>query len=569
MFESDNKVAFMDSSIVILENALLLNDLSRREQFTFESKESRAVLQADITDLGINASVKAYEMSNDPDYLQKAFFFMEKNKGNILLDRIFELKARSFSGIPETLLENESRIRGELALYKNRLLSATDRDSNLNAIKRRYEDKLMEYINLVSEIENKYQDYYRLKYESVSVTAEQIRKLIPSRDKMIIQYYVGEDNIYFTALTRKKIIIKSTSRDRNLDKNLIGLLNQMNNKQINEVENDSTLLRDFIKYSRYLYEHLLAPVLNDVNGRVKEITIVPDGILCYLPFEILLTQDPAKTHMDFSALPYLLKDLRVSYDHSSSLIFNINDNNRKNKKQYLGFAPEYTTTDNLGRLSANRDEIEACRRIWKGTSFIGKQATETEFLSSASVYNIVHLAAHTVLNDEDPQGSCLVFTGGGNEMNDGRLYIHELYNMNLNTQLLILSACETGTGHIKRGEGIISLARAFRFAGCHNILMSLWKVNDRTAMEMMVLFNRNLKKGLTKDKALQYAKLKYIQGDRNLHPSFWASMILIGDQKQVSKRLSYKEILFVLPILFIFIFIIRKKLKLTLRNYTI
>lgn len=558
-FQSAEQTEYLDSCINVLENALFLNDISRREQFSTESKESRALLQADITDLGINASVLAFEKSHNPGYLQKAYFFMEKNKGNILLDRIYETKARSFSGIPDSLLDGEFRLRKEVSLYKDRLLSVPPEDTNFAEITRKYQDKQMEYINLISGIEKNYNKYYMLKYESASITAEEVKQLIPSSGRMILQYYVGSDKIYIAAITRKKIIIKSTPRNENLDKNLIGLINQINNKEITEIENDSSIYLDFIRYSRYLYTHLLDPVLTGIQSGIKEITIIPDGFLSYLPFEILLTKDPDEKIPDYSLLPYLIKNYRITYDHSASLIFSTDKNHKKIKRKYLGFAPEYASMVNLSRLTSNRDEIEACRKIWRGNSYIGDQATEMNFRSSSSGYSIVHLAAHTVLNDENPQASCLVFTGSDAVGGEGMLYIHELYNLDLHAQLMILSACETGIGQIKRGEGIISLARAFRYAGCHNILMSLWKVNDKTTKEIMVLFNKNLRKGMPKDKALQHAKLKYLQGSHNLHPAFWASMILIGDQKPIAGGIGYKVILPAF-ILLIVVFLFRKKL---------
>jgi CHAT domain-containing protein len=105
--------------------------------------------------------------------------------------------------------------------------------------------------------------------------------------------------------------------------------------------------------------------------------------------------------------------------------------------------------------------------------------------------------------------------------------------MNILARLAILSGCETGIGHIKKGEGILSLARAFKFAGCPNIIMSLWKVNDKTTKEIMVAFNKYLKKGMEKDRALQLAKINYLKGSKNLHPVFWSSFVLIGNEDPI------------------------------------
>ena len=98
--------------------------------------------------------------------------------------------------------------------------------------------------------------------------------------------------------------------------------------------------------------------------------------------------------------------------------------------------------------------------------------------------------------------------------------------------LAVLSACETGGGRYTRGEGIVSLGKAFRYAGCENIVMSLWKVNDRTTADIMKLFFQNLGAGMGKDEALRQAKLSFLNDAENryfAHPNYWSAFILSGD----------------------------------------
>ena len=144
---------------------------------------------------------------------------------------------------------------------------------------------------------------------------------------------------------------------------------------------------------------------------------------------------------------------------------------------------------------------------------------------------------HGFVNNDDPSFSAMIFTpddslkGLGYD-HDGLLYLHELYNLPLIADLAVLSACETGGGKYTRGEGIVSLGKAFRYAGCENIVMSLWKVNDRTTAQLMQIFFRHLSVGMNKDEALRQAKLSFLSDPKNrhfTHPYYWSGFILSGD----------------------------------------
>jgi CHAT domain-containing protein len=161
---------------------------------------------------------------------------------------------------------------------------------------------------------------------------------------------------------------------------------------------------------------------------------------------------------------------------------------------------------------------------------------------------------HALIDDENPMYSRLVFTQGIDTLEDGNLHTFELYNMKLNHDLAVLSACNTGYGKLQKGEGIMSLARAFSYAGVPSVVTSQWQVNDQSSFELMDLFYEYLTKGLSKDEALQKAKIDYLQNTNGLtaHPYFWATHILIGDttpiQSSKSNALYYVLILGVMAL---------------------
>jgi CHAT domain-containing protein len=169
---------------------------------------------------------------------------------------------------------------------------------------------------------------------------------------------------------------------------------------------------------------------------------------------------------------------------------------------------------------------------------------------------------HALTNDTDPLYSQLVFTQNpADTVEDNSLHAYELYNMRLDANLAVLSACNTGAGKLVRGEGIMSLSRAFKFAGCPNILMSLWSVNDASAKDIVVDFHQNLKNGKGKATALQAAQLHFLgsANEANTHPFFWATFVPVGDDEPVGdSNFPWWTLLILLPLAF---WVVKKRLS--------
>jgi CHAT domain-containing protein len=164
--------------------------------------------------------------------------------------------------------------------------------------------------------------------------------------------------------------------------------------------------------------------------------------------------------------------------------------------------------------------------------YLRDEATEENVKNSAAVGGSrrIHFATHGAISDERPQYSGLMLTLSESGKEDGLLQVYEIFNLKLNAELVVLSACETGLGKELRGEGVLGLARAFMYAGATSIVASLWRVADRSTADLMIGFYRELDRGAHKAEALRRAKLELIRGGRYGHPYYWASFILIGEQ---------------------------------------
>jgi len=273
--------------------------------------------------------------------------------------------------------------------------------------------------------------------------------------------------------------------------------------------------------------------------------------------------------MPLSTYPYLLKDYDIGYAYSATLYFRENQQQQRDSKNdgYISFAPSYegsteesiTLRSSLGRfrdafvpLSWNQEEASYLGKYLKGNSLIGEVATERAFKEQASNAKILHLAMHAFVDDEEPMNSKLAFYQDQDSIEDGFLHTFELFNMDLNADLAVLSACETGYGKLVKGEGIMSLARGFSYAGIPSVVMSHWQVDDQSTNQLMRYFYQYLSEGNNKSRSLKQAKLKYIKEalPGKKHPFFWGAFVVIGDDSPIaSKEWSWYWILGVIIII--------------------
>jgi CHAT domain-containing protein len=198
--------------------------------------------------------------------------------------------------------------------------------------------------------------------------------------------------------------------------------------------------------------------------------------------------------------------------------------------------PDNQDLSSLLTLPGVREEVRRISRIMESQVYADENANESNFRTYADRYRILHLAMHTLIDDENPMFSRLAFSyPPADTSQDNFLHTYEIYNMKFNASLAVLSSCSSGYGTMQEGEGIQSLARAFAFAGCPSILMTLWEVADLSTVYMMEKFYNHLKGHNPKPVALRKAKLNYLQDADELkaNPFFWSSYVIIGDSSPV------------------------------------
>jgi len=333
--------------------------------------------------------------------------------------------------------------------------------------------------------------------------------------------------------------------------------------------------QDYINYQRIaykLYTILIQPVDNYLEG--KKVIIIPDEELSYLSFEALIQKIIPSDTIEFRHLPYLLKKCPVSYAASSTIFSLIKKGSMPVlNKGVLALAPGSNILTrsflannkalaqhfNTGQeLPGATWEAETILKMMNGKKLIGEEATESEFKKWASSYDILHFATHTMIDDENPLSSMLSFYPYSGSGEDGVLHTYEIYNLELKGELAVLSACSTGNGKLQKGEGVISLARAFTYAGIPSVVMTLWDVEDISTGNIIPSFYNLLGKGYDKDEALRLAKLNYLEKTKpeiETHPAFWSGFVLYGNTQGFRQKIDvrYLILLFLLGGLIIFI----------------
>lgn len=526
-------------------------------------------------DLAFRLLHELYADGNKTEYIYEAFQFAEKGKASVLLSAIKGGDAIKFSNIPTKLQTMEKDLKDRMNGYESLVYDEKNAfDTDLSKITL-WEQKLFnldqQHDSLLLHFEENYPSYYSLKYDNSVSGIDDIRSQM-DEDQLIIEYVLTDSLLFSFVLGKDQLQFKKHKID-SVFFNDLNALRYSNN--IDFAHHGMKEFKAFVYASNRLY-NVLFKDLDDIV-RNKNLIIVPDGKLGYLPFESLVTVLPDFSKIDYRNLSYLLARNPISYTYSSTLLFR-EKNKKSNGKSLLAFAPEYTdVSEDIGfderglnfnssfeNLLYAQQEVSEISKIFKGIVFQGKNANETNFKNNASNFDIIHLAMHTLIDDENPLQSKMIFSPDTSTIDDGFLNTFEIYGLDLKAKMAVLSACNTGSGKINRGEGIMSLARGFIYAGVPSIVMTLWEVEDKSGSSIMTLFYNNLNKGMPIDLALQQAKLNYLSKAPQLrsHPYFWAAYVDIGDTEPIIKSfISRYGIYFYISILVLSFWFMRYRYK--------
>jgi len=496
-----------------------------------------------------------YDLTGESKYLEQSFEFAETSKSFALYSEIKAVEAMQFSDLPEEIKDKESRYMGEIQAYEELLYKEQIKFDPDSSLIESFKDEIFhlkdDYNNLKQEIEQNYVKYYNLKYNPKFVSLKEVQDKLAYRDALI--EYVLSDSLLITyVVDRKGIYVISQEIGPEFESECHEYYEILHNQNFSSGVHEN--YKRYVNLGLKFYNILIKPCLQYTDR--KNFTIVPDGAITYIPFEGLLTQETETEYINYMDLPYLIRDYSIGYSHSSTLLFTERYKTKSPEDKVLAFAPNYInpldnadtamfrqgmdTNEFLFPLVGTIKEVQSINETVPSRVFINEKATETNFKKYASDYNVLHLAMHTIMRDDAPLYSMLAFTNVRDKdtIEDNKLYAYEIYNLKLNAQMTVLSACSSGFGKMQKGEGMMSLARGFIYAGCPSIIMTLWQVTDKSSSELMTSFYKYLKKGKSKQEAMRLAKVDYLEkaDDLTSNPYFWSGFVVLGDGSPIYRK---------------------------------
>ena len=507
-----------------------------------------------IYEIPIKVLMQSYQHKNDDIYLRQVFDIIEHSKATQLLAVLKERRVQEKLGIPDPLIDQEKGLRKQISMYKRLLEQGYLEGFSDEKLEKEYQDILTElqqdYSALLKTLKSDYPKYYQLKHNLETIKLQALQDRL-QKEELLLTYYWGEEQLYAIAIDRTHLYGWTTHTATSF----LSVFDAFNQSiRTAPATGGEDLKQQAVcvqENGLMLYSKLLEPAL-DVMGVKRLITILPDGLLYHLSWYALSTE-AILGDVDFRSIPYLTKKYELRQEYSATLLFEDRPQKRTNYN-YIGYAPAYEGTEiadnrkvdqlymqrlfkeayrsGYQALKYNVPEVISAEQLFaKSKPFLGPAATEGQFKNWADKGTVLHLAMHALTNDDDPALSHLVFSKGGETEEDGILYAHEVYNLNLNADLTILSACNSGYGRLFEGQGVMSLARAFRYAGSKDVVMTLWPSHDQSAHDIIVdFFEAAQAQGLDKPEALQYAMNQHFEKEnmRWMHPFYWAGFSFIG-----------------------------------------
>lgn len=528
-------------------------------------------------------------------FTAEGFRIAEQGRARSLLDVLADGHAVISAGVPPDLIKRRSENLANQQLIGAQLtgvaLAGETPKQSFSELEAELERLAVEFESLENQIKATSPRLNSLVHTR-ALTLDEVQRRVLDDETALLEYSLGEQSSYLWVITRQNAALFKLPAGSTMDQLAMDLRAQLipprlqrRNVGIDVPTADqqrglglgtaapATDTAAFSRASHALYKVALAPAASMIGNR--RLVIVADGALNFVPFEALVTTDRGG---DYSSLDYLIKTNKVSYAPSASVTAAVRDQKRGVGRNILlvadpvfsasdprvqagaaanrtevtrglgldsavkdatGQAPQSGSPLTLPRLAGTRIEAEQIGRLAKasgaqGDLWLDLGANEDDLKHrDIQSYRAVHVATHGVLDATRPQFSGLVLSLVGNKSDDdGFLRTSEVFNLRLGAPLVMLSACESGLGKVKRGEGVTGLSRAFMYAGASTVGVTLWSVADKPTAELMIdFYQRLLGPNPSPSDAIREAQLAMISGKKYGAPYYWAPFVLVGEWK--------------------------------------
>ncbi len=542
-YRIDNQTNTMQLKTIfaLLNQTSLLTDSVTTDYNNFRDKQTLLSLQRSAFRNGIWAAAQLFEQTKEATYVEKAFQWSEQSRSATLrsisqLDQI-----RTFAGVPDSVIRKDDALRQKISALETtiRLGGNFGESQQINLA---LQETKAAHQAFLQSLEQKYPDYFNLKYQHNTLTINEMKAKLPS-ERCVLEFFINQNDCYAFLLTPKGLEMKKLAiSEDSITAKVYQILTFVKGEKDNRAQYQAAAFA--------LYQALILPFSAQLNA---QIVIIPDAALSSLSFEVLLSE-ASETKQGIATLPYFIKGHSLSYHYAASLLFEEKKATSKGKNWAI-FAPSFADEPDF------QDKTQMAffeKNVAKSQIFKENQATKANLLAKMSDCQILHINTHGIANDSVGDLSYL-------RLSDDKFYSAELYAAKTNANLVTLSACQTANGEFRQGEGTIGLTLGFLYAGAKSVVSSLWNVNQQsTGAFMQQFYQRLLQKDAKNSDALRQAKLAIIEENPAFaHPKYWAAFVLVG-QPEIAlndENWSYWWLLGGLVLLFLGYFFLKRFVK--------
>lgn len=501
-------------TLLVFENSKIINQIQNRNR----------------TEKCIAIYNELFQKEHKISYLEMAFMLQEKTKSAVLQQAILDNKTRSTA---EKIVVEKLQNLKNFILKEQQNLDYANTDTIYNAIKQ--QNELMLQLKSIQTTQATKMSDFKI---------SDLYSKLETDNAILVEYFYGEKKIYVFTLRDNTIQLQEIAT------NLTSKVNFF----LDYFSSPDKITNDVARYTHdafLMYKNLKLPP----KSAYKNLIIVPDGVLNFLPFEALITKESTTTN--FAKMRYLLNGFAVGYNNSATFYLNAIPFKHA-KETILGVFPVFENS--ALELAFSKKEMQSIRNNFKGTYLEKEKATFKNFISNAGNFSILHLSTHASSGD--------IFEPASIRFYEQEIMYSELYHLKINPNLVVLSACETGLGKLFKSEGAMSVARGFQFAGAQNLLFSLWKVNDYTTSVFMGKFYKNIKNGNSYFDANHQAKLSFLNSfsipNAKKSPYYWSAFVYYGtlENKKSTNYLQWISIVVgIVGLVFLFLFFRKKRIS--------
>ncbi|PVW14209.1 CHAT domain-containing protein [Marixanthomonas spongiae] len=499
----------LKKSIALFEKAFTVHDYLFAQLYVQDSKLIAQQLVKQRTEHMMDVLYSLYKTTQDSQWFEKAIQLDNRVKGRVVFEAI-ALKKILGKKAGQQATEFQ-QLREQLAVTNNQIKALAHHPNpdykKLGTLQKTYSKLLTRQRTVYDSIQQTMPGLQNVR----SVHLKEIKQKASQTEKTILSYFLGKNKTFqFIISAEKKVFKRLTASEKEQEALLHSIRSY--NRFFNDPATINNNISAFTAASYGLFKKLELPPS-------KTLLIIPDGLLSFVPFQTLLTQQTQS--QQYSEMPFLVFDRSVSYTVSFQHYMN-NNGTFTDKQSVLGVFPVFKNTEQ--ELHYSIMEAEAIDELFPSQLLMGNKATAQHFLQNANHHSILHISTHAVGGTFTTEPKIKFI--------DRSFSLETLYGGQFSQQLVVLSACETGVGKVSKGEGSINLARGFRYAGAPNVLFSLWQVNDKSTAQLMEYYYKNLKKTRSRDVSLHKASLDYLNNDAVANPQkspyYWGAFVYYG-----------------------------------------